>query len=126
MRANLSLILTIVLLFGISSSFILGCDKLRDNAVIGNWIAIDRMNDEGMIVRVAGGEEITISIGDDGFGNIRRGARKEDFRWVARFHKFTMRFHDKIVEKNYYSLKNDSLVWTFEDNDTYIFTRQKK
>ncbi len=125
MKSSRSITITIGILFIIGCGSMSSCDKLRDNSLIGRWLANDFMTEEGDIVKVSDGEEITITIDDDGFGHIRRGARKEDFRWVARFHRFKMKFHDKIVETCYYSLKNDSLILTFEDNDTYIFTPQQ-
>jgi hypothetical protein len=109
---------------------LISCDKIRDKDLIGNWIAEYSITTENDTVKFPSGEEITLAIGDDGFGNIRRTLKQEDFRWRTMPHKFIMMFHDNINETIIYKLKSDTLTMTFKESyyksDVYLFTPQKK
>ena len=124
------LVSALVLAICFSCMTLISCERIRDKDLIGNWIAEHYISTENDTIKFPSGEEITISIDDDGFGNIRRTFKQEDFRWRTMPHKFTMMFHDKIHETIIYNLKNDTLVMTFKESydhsDVYIFTKQKK
>ncbi|MCF7810657.1 lipocalin family protein [bacterium] len=114
-----------IFLFGLTFLTTISCEKIRDSSLVGIWKAEHFIGQDFDTVKVATGEEITLTIADDGFGNIRRTFKQEDFRWRTLPSKFTMMFHDNINETIIYKLSNDTLTMTFEDGEVYIFTKRR-